>query len=510
MKIYFTMKKVLVFILLAVVLLSNNLLFAQQQMNMEVKLESEYSYANEGNAVITSVQYDENLSSWSTVTLGYSISGTQDGNDFTIYCGDYKQGIKLTPVTDNIQDFWNCVNIKSLSSLSLIDGLYDIRREVESDAFTHLANYSKYDLFLDDPILESYIYGLVFKIAPQYRPDMFPYNLNVKIVKDPSMNACIFPNGTLIVNTGLLASLHTEDELVAILAHEIAHYVANHSFVNLQKKIQRERAAAIWGTIFTSIAAISEVSLASQGVYVDGSLTYNTAVLAAITSANILENLGMEYSRAQEKEADMLAIEVLKLLGYDENACATVFGRMKKVYDQEGAFDMADIEEDHPSLNARIKYSGTPNYIVDQEFEKIVSFAVTNCAIHKFNRARFSQALEYVNQNITNGVATDDDYLIKARSLLNLYNTQESNLEALNCIQISKQLNPSNINVIKTEILVLIRNKEYSHALEQLSTYQEKLARKIESLSNKSYDYRYYLSEYDWARKVSIKLNGMI
>ena len=61
MKIYFTMKKVLVSILLAVVLLSNNLLFAQQQMNMEVKLESEYSYANEGNAVITSVKYDENL-----------------------------------------------------------------------------------------------------------------------------------------------------------------------------------------------------------------------------------------------------------------------------------------------------------------------------------------------------------------------------------------------------------------------------------------------------------------
>lgn len=80
------MKKVLVFILLAVVHLSNNLLLAQHQMNMEVKLESEYSYANEGNAVITSVQYDENLNSWSTVTLGYSISGAQDGNDFTIYC----------------------------------------------------------------------------------------------------------------------------------------------------------------------------------------------------------------------------------------------------------------------------------------------------------------------------------------------------------------------------------------------------------------------------------------
>ena len=46
-------------------------------------------------------------------------------------------------------------------------------------------------------------------------------------------NVYMYSNGTMVIHTGLLSALHTEDELVAILSHEIAHFVLDHSVQNV-------------------------------------------------------------------------------------------------------------------------------------------------------------------------------------------------------------------------------------------------------------------------------------
>ena len=71
----------------------------------------------------------------------------------------------------------------------------------------------------------------------------------------------------------------------------------------------------------------------------------------------------------------------------------------------------------------------------------------------KFEDRRFRQALPLVDININNGVATAEDYILKANCLLALYNNEQSNNEVLKLIAKAKEIDASNINVYKAEIL---------------------------------------------------------
>ena len=205
-----------------------------------------------------------------------------------------------------------------------------------------------------------------------------------------------------------------------------------------------------------------------------------------------------------------MAINALNYLGYDKNAAATLFQRMTDAYNAEGNWAAYYLTGNHPSLERRIEYSGIPYKKTDPEFEKKVSFAVTEAAISKYNQGRFRQAMEYVTQNIDNYVATDDDYLLKALCTLNLYNDAEHNKGALSFIQRAKEMNPENANILRTEIIASLRCNNNAGARSLLDTYLKNLSEGMANISDKdSSVYRTYVSEYEWARKMAIKVNGL-
>ena len=472
------MKKTVVFFVFLTISLS---LWAQTQLNLDVVVnKGTTSIANlsPGDATITDVYYVPKSSSSSINS--YYIEGKQNGKDFKIVCSQLTSRYNMEPKRASLQDYWDVRNLMSLPSLSRLSDLYTIRTNMEEDAMSYISSLREYGLLFDDPYLESYLYSIISKLAPQHRVDGFPFNLSLAIVRDDSMNACVFPNGTILINTGLLANIHTEDELVAVLAHEIGHFASNHALVNLQKAIQRKQRAEVIAGIATAMAATVEIASARNGYYADGSLTFGTAILSTAIAAEVASNMGLKFNREQEEDADEMAVRALDLLGYDKNACSTLFARMTEVYNEEGNWAAYYIAEDHPSLKDRIEKCGTPNLSRNKEFEKKVSFAVTNAAITKYNIGRFSQALKFVNQNIENQVATDDDYLLKACCLLNLKDNPSSNLEALNLVRMAKEINPKNVNIIKTEILASIRNGLLPEAQSLLSEY-------INDSSNKRY-----------------------
>ena len=382
---------------------------------------------------------------------------------------------------------------------------------MEADANDYVANLSKFGLIFDDPFLESYLYSIVSKIIPGKRIDGFPYELRIILLRDDSMNAGIFPNGTMIINTGLLAALHTEDELVAALSHEIGHFEANHALVNVRSMEKKIARAEFWAAFATAAAAATEIYSASQGNrYVNGSLTMNTAILSTAIAEDVISRLGVKFNREQEKEADEMAIKVLKYLGYDSNGAATLFQRMADSYNLEGNWAAYYITGDHPSLAERIGYSGTPFLKRDQNFEKKISFAVTEAAITKYQNGRFTQALNLVSQNINNNVGTDDDYLIKALCTMNLFNDNNHNREALSLIQKAKEINPSNANIRRTEIISLLRLENFDSASDILGGYMRELAEQMENETNKdSANYIFLSEEYDWARKMMVKTKGL-
>jgi predicted Zn-dependent protease len=98
------------------------------------------------------------------------------------------------------------------------------------DSSKQLHNYFEAHalLYNDDRVL-----GLVRRIGHEIRPmpsdDYVEYEFYV--LRDPSPNAFALPNGHVYVNTGMLARLDDEDQLAAVLAHEISHVAGHHGII---------------------------------------------------------------------------------------------------------------------------------------------------------------------------------------------------------------------------------------------------------------------------------------
>ena len=112
---------------------------------------------------------------------------------------------------------------------------------------------------------------------------------------------------------------------------------------------------------------------------------------------------------------------------------------------------------------------------VDKNFEKIISFAVSDAALMKMQNRRFRQALPLVSQNIENHVGTADDYIQKANCLLYMKNDSQSYAEVNSLINEAKKVMPQNINIYKTEIISSLRQTKYAEGRALLNSYREKL-----------------------------------
>ncbi len=416
------------------------------------------------------------------------------------------------------QDLWDSEVIANVLYMLKKKGTQiDMRNEMESDAIEFIVRLQAKNLLFNDPYLESYIYGLVSKIAPKTLADGRPGNVNVVIMIDPNPNAMTFSNGTIVITTGLLSVLHTEDELVAILAHEIAHFVLDHTVINVNKEISRQKRAAFWAAVATGVTAVAEGAIAvnSDGYYKPGVATRTAAIVAAEIASKVVEHLGMKFNHEQEDEADALAQEMIKILGYDKNAFATALSRLQKLQIDERSNDIYFSSYTHPALVSRIEKAGVPQELENADFERIISFAITQTAISKFNNRRFRQVLPLVTQNIENKVATADDYILRANCILYLYNDPKSNKSVLEDINMAKSLDSSNLNIYKAEIIALLRNKEKQAALDNLTQYISDLELSKEKLERFNSDelwesaYFYYNKEIEWAREMQIKLRGM-
>lgn len=423
-----------------------------------------------------------------------------------------QQEIVLKFKYNTIQELWDSKIISDVLPMLEDKGTQpDLRAELENDALNFISKINEYGLEFNDSYLETYIYGLISKITPANLIDGRPCNVNLVIIQDSTPNACIYPNGTLVISTGLLAVLHNQDELIAILSHEIAHFVLDHAIKNVNENSEREKRAAFWSAIATTVAAIGEAAISSNNQYYSpGAITSSVAALSAVVSNKINERLGMRYNHKQENEADEIAVKVLELLNCDKNALASALSRLKVCIDQERNNSSYFQSYTHPALIERIAKTGTPTEINDQKFERTISFAITSSGRLKFESKRFKQAYKLINTNINNGVATLDDYLIGAYSLLYLHNDSKNNTEISSLIQKAKSINANDFNMRKIEILYNLRINNTEKAillLNEYKSYLDSLSKKTDNRFGNTY-YIFIQNEIIWTQNMIIKLHS--
>src|SRR5690348_3115002 len=148
----------------------------------------------------------------------------------------------------------------------------------------------------------------------------------VRVFEDKNINAFALPGGKIGVFTGLLKAAQNQDQLAAVIGHEVAHVIAGHS---------AER--------------VSESMAAEMGMSVVQSTTGVDAQMLGI-GANVFFLL--PHSRTHEAEADVLGLDYMAKAGFDPRQAITLWENMSKA---SGGNKPSEIMSTHPSDETRIK-----------------------------------------------------------------------------------------------------------------------------------------------------------
>lgn len=163
-----------------------------------------------------------------------------------------------------------------------------------------------------------------------------------RALRDPVPNAFALPNGSIYINTGLLALLEDENQLAAVLAHEVTHVTHRHTY--LRNRSIRKKVLAI--NILNTIGTWNPVT-GPAGLAIDLIATISPFMLA-------LSVFG--YSREQEKEADLEGLKYATAAGFVPEGMPNSFRAMQK--DIEGE-QLNSFWADHPKLQERVNYTSS-------------------------------------------------------------------------------------------------------------------------------------------------------
>ena len=166
-----------------------------------------------------------------------------------------------------------------------------------------------------------------------FRADAPGWKWEVNVLSSKDVNAWCMPGGKIAVYTGLLDKLHpTDDELAAVIGHEIAHALREHGREKAGQAMGIGLAAAIGGIVLGSRYGV-DPSL--------GQTAFETVGDLAFMRPN---------SRDMETEADRIGVELAARAGYDPHAAISLWEKMRRVSEGEPPQWMST----HPSHETRI------------------------------------------------------------------------------------------------------------------------------------------------------------
>ncbi len=172
------------------------------------------------------------------------------------------------------------------------------------------------------------------RLIPQtavFRDDTHSWNWGLQLIDSPLVNATCAPGGRITFYSGIINKLNlTDDEIAAIMGHEIAHAVREHG----RERVSQAMAQNV----------IANVALAAAGA---GSAKSIDAANQIMQYVLVLPN-----SRQNEKEADAIGLEITARGGYDPRAAITLWEKMSK---ESKGKNPPEFLSTHPSNQNRIK-----------------------------------------------------------------------------------------------------------------------------------------------------------
>jgi predicted Zn-dependent protease len=166
--------------------------------------------------------------------------------------------------------------------------------------------------------------AIVAELPEPYASD----NWDQELFADPAANAFAMPGGKIGVYDGLLDIATDQDQLAAVMGHEVAHVTLEHSI---------ERANA-------QIATSAGLSIGAELFGISGGVVDAIAIGADL-------GLLRPYGRSQESEADLIGLEFMAKAGFNPRAAVPLWQNMKAA----GGDAPPEWLSTHPSNETRIE-----------------------------------------------------------------------------------------------------------------------------------------------------------
>jgi predicted Zn-dependent protease len=184
---------------------------------------------------------------------------------------------------------------------------------------------------LRDRTVSNYIAAIGRQIAARADGPRYPYSFSVANYRE--VNAFALPGGPVWIHRGTIDAARTESQLAGVIAHEVAHIANRHA-----------------------AEQISKGTMANLGLGILGAILGNgTGAQIAQLGANVAAQATMmKFSRDDEREADMKALQYMKRAGYDPRGMVE-FLQVLRAQQGRDPGSVATFFSSHPAPAERVR-----------------------------------------------------------------------------------------------------------------------------------------------------------
>jgi len=327
----------------------------------------------------------------------------------------------------------------------------------------------------DDPLMQLYFEELIYNLA--VFSDLENPELELVIIKNPTMNAFAVPGGVVGIHTGLFAFAENEDQMVSVLAHELAHLSQRHFARGLEAR-----------------RSSSMVTLAGllAGLVVAATVGGDAGMAAISASQAYAAESQLRYSRSNEQEADRIGLQTMERSGRDPSAAGDMFETLLSKTRYSGT-RIPEFLLTHPVTEKRIAdargrsmgasrrhYLEHPDYYLMQARAIVAMDSSTKISITKFqtelknntlrpDAANYGLALAYLNAGefikaerlITALLAAQPRQIAYQYTDIEIDLAQENYATALSKLNRLLALTPNNYPLMALESEILWQDHQY-------------------------------------------------
>ena len=259
-------------------------------------------------------------------------------------------------------------------------------RELDELEKEFIQQINQSDSIERNPLANQYINSLGKRLA-RFAQIPNPYFF---IVKSHEINAFAGPGGYIGINSQLILASGNESELAAVMAHELAHVRLHH----LYSMIQHEKQMRI-----PMLASL----LASMALGILNPTLGSGAMMASLSG--FAEN-SISFTRAREKEADRIGIDMLIRAGFNPRAMANFFKKLQQNSRYYYTANVPAILRTHPLDDDRIAEADNRSlHLPIKQYSDSLNYRLFKELIRVTTAASSKQLLEYYQRECQQGVA---------------------------------------------------------------------------------------------------------